>query len=131
MIYILYVKALLLILSTIWQCCNIWSSINLTSEQAIAMNLFYIYIYSRPQAYCFVVSQLFSVARHARFSKLGSKLDRLLRQLKILPHSHEETNISEGILNAHVAQFVLFIHWTATESLIPSKSLATITSFAR
>ena len=33
----------------------------------------YIYIYSHPQTDCFVLSQLFSVARHAGFFKLGSK----------------------------------------------------------
>ena len=32
-----------------------------------------IYIYNHPQTDCFVVSQLFSVARHARLSKLWSK----------------------------------------------------------
>ena len=31
------------------------------------------YIYCHPQTDCFIVSQLFSVARHTRFPKLGSK----------------------------------------------------------
>ena len=33
----------------------------------------YIYIYSHPQTDCFVLSELFSVARHAGRSKPGSK----------------------------------------------------------
>ena len=51
----------------------------------------YIYIYSHPQKDCFVVSHLFSVARHARCLKLGSKRGWLLCQLEIKLHSHEET----------------------------------------
>ena len=39
-----------------------------------------LYICSHPQTDCFVVSHHFSVARHARFSKLGSKPDWLKRQ---------------------------------------------------
>ena len=33
----------------------------------------HIYTYRHPHTDCFVVSQVFSVARHASFSKLGSK----------------------------------------------------------
>ena len=40
-----------------------------------------------PLTDCFVVSQLLSVARHARCLKLGSKPDLTLRQLDIPPHS--------------------------------------------
>ena len=62
-----------------------------------------IYIYCHPQTDCFVVSQFFSVDRHARFSMLGLKPDWLKRQSKILPPSHEETNVSEGSLNTYVS----------------------------
>ena len=60
----------------------------------------YIYIYSHPQTGYFVVSQPFSVARLARFLKLGSKPGWPKRQSKILPLSHAETSASEGNLNA-------------------------------
>ena len=87
----------------------------------------YIYIYIVIHRHtCFVLSELFSVARQARFSKLGSKPGWLKRQSKILPFSHEETSASEGNLNAYVSNLFLFtyIRLTATESSIHMKSLA-------
>ena len=62
-----------------------------------------LYIYCHPLTDCFVVSQLFSVARQARFLNLGSKPGWLKCQSKILPLSHEETCASEGNLNAYVS----------------------------
>ena len=75
---------------------------------------------------CFIQSELFSVARQARFPKLGSKLCWLKWQSKILPHSQEETSASEGNLNSYVSHLILFTYicLTATESLIHMKSLA-------
>ena len=71
----------------------------------------YIYIYCLPQTDCFVVSQLFSVARQATFPKLGSKPGWLKRQSLILPLSHEETSESEGNLNTYVSHlFCLHIY---------------------
>ena len=43
----------------------------------------YIYIYSHPQTDCFVVSQLFSVARHIGRLKLGLKPAQLYVRLSI------------------------------------------------
>ena len=43
----------------------------------------YIYIYCHPQTDCFVVSQLFSVARHVGRLKLGSKPTQLYIRLSI------------------------------------------------
>ena len=40
-------------------------------------NYIYIYTYCHPQTDCFVVSQLFSVARHVGRLKLGSKPTQL------------------------------------------------------
>ena len=37
------------------------------------IHIIYIYIYSHPQTDCFVLSELFSVARHAGHSKPESK----------------------------------------------------------
>ena len=48
----------------------------------------YIYIKRRSRTDCFVVSQLFSVARHARYPKMRLKPN--LHQSEILLHSHEE-----------------------------------------
>ena len=62
-----------------------------------------IHTYCHPQIDYFVISRLFSVARHARFSKLRSKPGWLIRQPKILPPSHDETSVRVGILNAYVS----------------------------
>ena len=58
----------------------------------------HIYIVIHRQT-CFVLSEHFSVARQAKFSKLGSKPGWLKRQSKILPLSHKETSASKGNLN--------------------------------
>ena len=85
----------------------------------------YIYIVIHRQI-CFVLSELFSVARPARFLKLWSKPSWLKRQSKIQPLSHKETSACEGNLNAYVSHLFLFtyIRLTATESSIHMKSLA-------
>ena len=46
---------------------------------------------------------IFSVARDTIFSKLGSKPGWRMSQPQILPHSHEETSLSEEILNGFVS----------------------------
>ena len=75
---------------------------------------------------CFVLSELFIVARQSRFPKLGSKPGWLKRQSKILLLSHKETSTREGNLNAYVSHLFLFtyIRLTATESSIHMKNLA-------
>ena len=45
----------------------------------------YLYIYCHPQTSCFVVSQLFSVARHVEGLKPGSKPAQLYVRLSIGP----------------------------------------------
>ena len=45
-------------------------------------------IYCHPQTDCFVVSQLFSVARHVGRLKLGSKPTQLYVRLSIRPLAH-------------------------------------------
>ena len=96
------------------------------SNATLSLSLYiYIYIVIHRQI-CFVLSELFSVARQAKFLKLGSKPGWLKHQSKILPLSHEDTSPSEGNLNAYVSQLLLFtyIRLTATESSIHMKSLA-------
>ena len=79
----------------------------------------YIYIVIHRQT-CFVLSELFSVARQAKFPKVGAKPGWLKRQSSILPLSHEETCVSEGNLNAYVSHLFLFTYicLTVTESSI-------------
>ena len=87
--------------------------------QVIMLNPAYIYIVIHRQI-CFVLSDLISVARRARFPKLGSKPNWLKRQSKILPLSHEEASASasEVNLNGYESQLLLFTYFflTATES---------------
>ena len=73
-----------------------------------------IYIYCHSQTDCFVLSELFSEARQARFPKLGLKPGWLIRQSKILPLSHVETSTSEGNLNAYVSHLFTYLRLTAT-----------------
>ena len=84
-------------------------------------NCYSIYIVIHRQT-CFVLSELFSVARQARFPKLGLKPGWRKHQSKILPLNHEKTSASEGNFNAYVSHLFLFtyIHLTATESSINS-----------
>ena len=60
----------------------------------------YIYIYSHPQTACFVVSQLFSVARYVGCLKLGSKPVQLYVRLSIIPLSQQANHVSSGILSS-------------------------------
>ena len=67
----------------------------------------YIYIVIHRQI-CFVLSELISVARQARVSKLESKPGWLKRQSKIPPLSHEEASFSEVNLNGYESQLLFF-----------------------
>ena len=58
----------------------------------------YIFIDFHPQTDCYVVSQLFSVARYAGHFKLGSKPTHLNIRLSILPLSQQTTNVISGII---------------------------------
>ena len=60
---------------------------------------------------CFILSELISVARHARFLKLGSKPGWLKRQSKTLPLSHEETSSSEvNFKRLWITFTIVYIH---------------------
>ncbi len=58
----------------------------------------YIYMYCHPQTDCFVVSQLFSVARHVGHLKLGSKPAQLFVRLSIRPLDQQAYLVSLGII---------------------------------
>ena len=53
----------------------------------------YIYIYSHPQIDCFILSELFSVARHAGRSKPGSKPVQLYVRLSFRPVGHQVDHV--------------------------------------
>ena len=53
----------------------------------------YIYIYSHPQTDCFVLSELFSVARHAGRPKPGSKPVQLYVRLSLRPLGHQADHV--------------------------------------
>ena len=55
-----------------------------------------IYIYSHPQTDCFVLSELFSVARHAGRSKPGSKPVQLYVRLSFRPVGHQADLVDKG-----------------------------------
>ena len=58
----------------------------------------YIYIYCHPQTDSFIVSQLFSVARHIGCLKLGSKPAQFYVRLRIILLSQQANHVSLGII---------------------------------
>ena len=70
-----------------------------------------IYIYCHPKTDCFVISQLFSMARDARFSKLGSKPGQLYVRLSIIPLSQQANHVSSGIIRHYVVAFVCLLFY--------------------
>ena len=59
-------------------CMDIYVNIDVHGFVCVCVCVYiYIYIYSHPQTDFFILSELFSVARHAGRSKLGSKLIQL------------------------------------------------------
>ena len=73
----------------------------------------YMNIYCHPQIDCFVVSRLFSVARHVRRLKLGSKPAQLYVRLSIIPLSLQANHVSSGIIRHYVIAFVC-LHFCLT-----------------
>ena len=60
----------------------------------------YIYIYCHPQTDCFVVSQLFSVARHVGCLKLGLKPAQLY--VRLIPLCQQVNHVSSGIKRQYI-----------------------------
>ena len=58
-------------------------------DDVLLLTYTYIYIYCHPQTDCFILSELFSVARHAGRSKLGSKPVQLYIRLSFGPVGHQ------------------------------------------
>ena len=55
-------------------------------------------MYCHPQTDCFIVSRLFSVARHVGRLKLGSKPAQLYIRLSIRPLGQQAYHVSLGII---------------------------------
>ena len=56
----------------------------------------YIYIYCHPQTDCFVLSELFSVARHVGRSKPGSKPIQIYVRLNLRPLGRQADHVDSG-----------------------------------
>ena len=78
-------------------------------------NPVYSYIYIHPQTDCFVVSQLFSVARQVGRLKLGLKPAQLYVRLGIILLSHQPTYVSSGIIRHYVVAFVC-LHFALSDT---------------
>ena len=63
-------------------------------------------IYCHPQTDCFVISQLFSVARHVGCFKLGSKPAQLYVRLSIISLSQQMNYVNSVIIKHYVVDFV-------------------------
>ena len=85
--------------TTILNACTkeVWTLIEFTT---------YIYIYCHRQTDCFVISQLFNVARHVGCLKLGSKPAQLYVRLGIMPLSQRTNHVSSGMIKHYVVAFV-------------------------
>ena len=73
----------------------------------------HIYIYCHPQTDCFVVSQLFTVARYVGRLKLGSKPTQLFVRLRTTLLSQQVNNNSPGIIRHYVVASVC-LHFCLT-----------------
>ena len=87
----IYLKAWSLIVSTIKQYCNIWSSINSTNEQVRIPNLLYIYIYIYIYINiiyeCMLISIPISICMQLNMKQVNHHLDAKIYKLIYLIHS--------------------------------------------
>ena len=74
-------------------CSNKLLKNKLTNKHFIVKVYIYIYIYCNPQTDCFVLSELFSVARQAGRSKPGSKAVQLNVRLNLRPLGHQADHV--------------------------------------
>ena len=92
----------------------------------------YIYIYSHPQTDCFVLSELFSVARHAGRSEPGSKPSNFTLDCDSDQSSTKRTTLAKGILryfyfSAAAAFVYIFYTLSATRVLKVVKKVLILT----
>ena len=72
------------------------------------------HIFIHPRKNCFIVSQLFSIARHVRCFKLGSKPSRLYVNRIFSPKAIVPLYANEGVFSLYI---YLHIRLSATEVL--------------
>ena len=76
-------------------------------------NITYVHVYCHPQTDCFIVSQLFSMARHVGRLKLGLKPTQIYVRLSIIPLSQRANHVSLGIIRHYLVAFVC-LHFCLT-----------------
>ena len=123
-----------------WEVCDkskIWVKVR-TFRRTIVYIYIYIYIYIViHRQTIFVISQLFSVARHLGCFKLGSKPSQLYVKLSILPLSQQATYISSEIITPYVLTFISLCFYLWDTRMLNSFEelcitwMAAINSFAR
>ena len=96
-------------------CVCVYIYIYIYTNRYIYSNIYiYIYIYCHPQTDCVVVSQLFSVARHVGYLKLGSKPAQLYVRLSIRLLGQQAYHVwlgnykvlwSKGSISVHLVTF--------------------------
>ena len=77
----------------------------------------YIYIYSHSPTDCFIVSQIFGVAKHVGYLKLGSKPTQLYVRRSIIPLSHQANHVSLGIMSL-CSRFSLFTFFALPDTKV-------------
>ena len=86
------------------------------------VNYIYIYIYCHPQTDCFVLSELFSVARHAGRSKPGSKpvqlYIRLVSDLSVTKRTTLAKRIFKVFILATAAAAFVYIFYTLSATRV-------------
>ena len=85
----------------------IWQLTNFPHSSAQPNKYIYIYIYCHPQTDCFIVSQLFSVARPTRCFKLRSKPWWIYVSRTSCSISIVILRVSEGILYIYLSTYML------------------------
>ena len=83
----------------------------------------YAYIFCHPHTDCFVVSQLFSVARHVGRLKLETKLAQHYVRLSIRPLSQQAYYVGKGIIRYYVATAAAFVCLYSVPYRIPECSI--------
>ena len=98
-IYIFELTQLLLGRNSVLFCRINRTFIWLITHQDIYIYIYiYIYIHCHPQTDCFLVSQLFCLARHVGRLKLGLKPTQLYVRLSIIPLRQQAYHFSSGII---------------------------------
>ena len=105
------------------RCSSYWKgSLRVTLDYSLQLYLYiyiyiYIYIFCHPQAECFIVSQLFSVASHIGRFKLGLKPAQLYVRFSIILFSYRSTYVRSGIIRHYVVAFIC-LHFALADTRV-------------